>query len=212
MGWCKIFSFHRGALREIIEKHWANTMNSFFKNDSCCIPSSNFLGSLVLLLIDLVCTPFLLNQTIHTLLCTDVGKGSSVPGNDMDGTQQYVEETSSSYPPYTSCGVRCSFPIADTKCNASTQTEDLDSKCFLEQATQVEEIALEEVVNVIVVLFEPLAVNFQIVSLIAILYNHLKTVKRPSMSSHLKNFFLLQMMRKIQQQKPTKLILRNLNI
>ena len=65
----------------------------------------------------------------------------------MGETQQYVDDTSSSCPPYTSCGVQCSFPIADTKCNASTQTEERYPNCFLEQGIRVEEIEFEEVVN-----------------------------------------------------------------
>ena len=66
----------------------------------------------------------------------------------MDEMQHNVEETTSVSASYTSCGVQCYLPIADTKGNASPQTEDMDPKCFVEQGVPVEELTADELGNV----------------------------------------------------------------
>ena len=88
-----------------------------------------------------------MNQTIQTLLCSDIGEGSNVPEDEMDETQQYTEETTSSSPSYINCGVQCCALIAHTKCNASPQTEGMGLECSLEQRVRIEELASEDLSN-----------------------------------------------------------------
>ena len=95
-----------------------------------------------------ISTVFLLNQTLQTLLCTNTGDGKNDSENDMEETQQGAEETTSSSASYINCGVQCCLQFADKKCNAATQTEDINPKCFVEQGVQVEELASEDVANV----------------------------------------------------------------